>query len=186
MPPQKNQFPRKRKIRQTPWNYARRPRPVATVVGIAGKRVRIKYSKSSGQRGNSPRRHTSSFACAVSWPAWLLFTGVLARCVVSRVRCPGPLGSSSPVCSVGALCCACGVLATWLLLTGVLDHCVVLRVRCSRPLGSCSRVCSLDAFRCVCGVPGHLAPVHRCAGAACFVACAVSWATWPLFPSAHA
>ena len=37
-------------------------------------------------------------ACGVSWASWLLFTGVLARCVVLHVRCPGPLGSCSPVC----------------------------------------------------------------------------------------
>ena len=36
-------------------------------------------------------------ASAVSWASWLLFTGVLARCVVLHVRCPGPLcPSSSP------------------------------------------------------------------------------------------
>ena len=28
-------------------------------------------------------------ASAVSWATWLLFTGVLSRCVVLRVRCPG-------------------------------------------------------------------------------------------------
>ena len=32
-------------------------------------------------------------ACAVSWGTWLLFSGVPARSVVLRVRCPGPLGS---------------------------------------------------------------------------------------------
>ena len=39
-----------------------------------------------------------------------LFTGVPARCVALRVRCPGPLGSCSPVCPLGVLCCVCGVL----------------------------------------------------------------------------
>ena len=34
----------------------------------------------------------------VSWASWLPFTGVHALCVVLRVRCPGPLGSRSPVC----------------------------------------------------------------------------------------
>ena len=48
--------------------------------------------------------------CAVSWATWLLFTGVHARCVVLRVRCPWPLCSCSPVCTLGVLCCACGVL----------------------------------------------------------------------------
>ena len=148
-------------------------------------------------------------ACAVSWATWLLFTGVLTRCVVLRVRCPGPLGSCSPVCSLGALCCACGVgvlghlapvhrcarsvrcvaravsvsWATWLLFTGVLARCVVLRVRCPGTLGSCSQVCPLGALCGACGVGvlGHLAPVHRCARSVCCGACAVSWATWLLF-----
>ena len=82
-------------------------------------------------------------ACAVCWATWLLFTGVPARCVVLRVRCPGPLGSCSPVCLLRGLCCVCGVL-------------------------------------------GHLAPVHRCARSVCGVTCAVSWATWLLFPGAPA
>ena len=80
------------------------------------------------------------YVCAVSWAAWLLFTGVPARFVVLRLRCHGPLGSCSPVYSLGVLCCVCGVLghlapvhrcahwvccvacvvslATWLLFTG--------------------------------------------------------------------
>ena len=49
------------------------------------------------------------FVCAVSWATWLLFTGVLARCVVLRVRCPGQLGSCSPVRPLGGLCCVYGV-----------------------------------------------------------------------------
>ena len=49
-------------------------------------------------------------ASAVSWATWLLFTGVLARCVVLRVRCPGPLGSRSPVCAL----CAVRVCHGWL------------------------------------------------------------------------
>ena len=49
-------------------------------------------------------------ASAVSWATWLLFTGVLASRVVLRVRCPGPLGSRSPVRPLGVLCCVCGVL----------------------------------------------------------------------------
>ena len=147
-------------------------------------------------------------ACAVSWATWLLFTGAPARCVALRVRCPGPLGSCSPVCSLGVLCCVCGVLghlapvhrcarsvccvacavswATWLLFTGAPPGRVVLRVRCPGPLGSCSPVCSLGVLCCVCGVPGHLAPVHRCARSVCCVACAVSWATWLLFTGAPA
>ena len=142
-------------------------------------------------------------ACAVSWASWLLFTGVPARCVVSRVRRPGPPGCCSPVCPLGVLCCVCGVLvllapvhrcarsvccvacavswASWLLFTGVPARCVVLRVRCPGPPGSCSPVCPLGVLFCVCGVLGLLAPVHRCARSVCCVACAVSWASWLLF-----
>ena len=46
----------------------------------------------------------------MSWASWLLFTGVLARCVVLHVRCPGPLGSCSPVCVL----CAVRVCHGWL------------------------------------------------------------------------
>ena len=148
-------------------------------------------------------RPVCCLACAVSWASWLLFTGAPAGCVVLRVRSPGPLGSCSPVCSLGALCCVCGVLghlapvhrcarwvccvawavswATWLLFTGAPARCVALRVRCPGPLGSCSPVCSLGVLCCVCGVLGHLAPVHWCARPVCCVACAVSWAAWLLF-----
>ena len=101
-------------------------------------------------------------ACAVSWATWLPFTGAPAGCVVLRVRCPGPLGSCSPVRQLGVLLCVCGVLghlafvprcarlvcnfacavswASWLLFTGVPARCVVLRVRCPGPLSSCSPV----------------------------------------------
>ena len=148
-------------------------------------------------------RSVCCVACAVSWASWLLFTGVPARCVVLRVRCPGPPGSCSPVCPLGVLFCVCGVLglpapvhrcarsvccvacavswASRLLFTGVPARCVVLRVRCPGPPGSCSPVCPLGVLCCVCGVLGHLAPVHRCARSVCCVACAVSWATWLLF-----
>ena len=148
-------------------------------------------------------RSVRYFACAVSWATWLLFTGVPAWCVVLLVRCPGPLGSCSPVCLLGALQCVCGVLghlapvhrcarlvrcfacavslATWLLFTGVPARCVALRVRCPGPLGSCSPVCPRGLLCCVYGVPGHLAPVHRRARSVCCFACAVSWATWLLF-----
>ena len=145
--------------------------------------------------------------CAVSWATWLLFTGVPARCVVLCLRCPGPLGSCSPVCPVGGLCCVYGVLghwapvrqcarsvrccravswAKWLLLTSVPARCVVLRVRCPGPPGSCSPVCPLGVLFCVCGVLGHLAAVHRCACSVCCLACAVSCATWLLFTSVPA
>ena len=142
-------------------------------------------------------------ACAVFLATWLLFTGLPAWGVALPVRCPGPLGSCSPVCPLGLLCCVCGVLghlapvhrcarlvccfayavswATWLVFTGVPARCVALRVRCPGPLGSCSPVCPLGVLFCWCGVLGHSAPVHRCARwVGCF-ACAVSWATCLLF-----
>ena len=119
------------------------------------------------------------------------------------VQCPGPLGSCSPVCPGGLLCCVCGVLghlapvhrcarsvccvafavswATWLPFTGAPAGCVVLRVRCPGPLGSRSRVRPLGVLLCVRGVLGHLASVHRCARSVCCFVCAVSWATWLLF-----
>ena len=141
-------------------------------------------------------------ACAVSRASWLLFTGVLARCAVLRVRCPGPLGSRSPVCSLGVSCRGCGVpghlapvhrcacwvcrvvcavsWATWLLFTGVLARCVVSCVRCPGPLGACSTVCLPYVWCFVCGVLGLVAPVHRCAWSVCCVACAGSGAAWLL------
>ena len=153
-------------------------------------------------------RWVSCFACAVSWASWLLFTGAPARCVVLRVRCPGPPGFCSPVRPLGVLFCVCGVLgllapvhgcarsvccvacavswASWLLFIGAPARCVVLRVRCPGPLGSCSPVRPLGVLFCVCGVLGLLAPVHRCARSVCCVACAVSWATWLLFTGAPA
>ena len=42
-------------------------------------------------------------------------------------------------------------------------------------------MCPLGALRWVCDVLGPLAPVHQCPGSPCYVACAVSWATWLLF-----
>ena len=122
--------------------------------------------------------------CAVSLATGLLFTAVHTRCVVLRVRCPEPLGSCSPVCTLGVLCYVCRVLAhlapvhqcarsvccvacavswaTWLLFTGGQARCVVLRVRFSGPFGSCSSVCTFRVWCCVCVVVGHLAPVQRC------------------------
>ena len=147
-------------------------------------------------------------ACAVSWASWLLFTGVHALCVVLCVRCPGPPGSCSPVCTLCVWWCVYGVLglltpvhrcarsafgvvctvswASWLLFTGVHALCVVLRVRCSGPPGSCSPVCTLCVWWCMYGVLGLLAPVHRCARSVCGVACTVSWASWLLFTGVHA
>ena len=142
-------------------------------------------------------------ACAVSCPTWLLFTSVPAWCVELRLRCPGPLSSCSTVCTLGVLCCACGVLghlapvhwcalpvcfvecalswATWLLFTGLPAWCVVFCVRCPGQRGSSSPVCSLGALCWVCGVLGDLAPVHQFSRSVCCAACAVSWATWLLF-----
>ena len=141
--------------------------------------------------------------CGVLSHSAPLLTGVPARCVVLRVRCPGPLGSCSPVCPRGLLCYVCGVLghlapvhrcarpvrcfacavswATWLLFTGVPAWFVVLLVGCPGPLGSSSLVRALGALLLVYGVLGHLAPVHRCACSVCYIASAVSWASWLLF-----
>ena len=65
------------------------------------------------------------YVCAVSWAAGLLFTGVPARFAVVRLRCPGPAGSCSPVCSLGVLCCMCGVLGHW----APVHRCVLCAVR---------------------------------------------------------
>ena len=153
-------------------------------------------------------RSACGVVCTVSWASWLLFTGVHAPCVVLRVRCPGPPGSSSPVCTLCAWCCVYGVLgllapvhqcarsvcgvactaswASWLLFTGVQALCVVLRVRCPGPPGSCSPVCTLCVWCCVYGVLGLLAPVHRCARSVRGVACTSSWASLLLFTGVHA
>ena len=120
----------------------------------------------------------------------MLFTVVPARCVVLRVRCPGPLGSCSPGYPRGVLCWLCGVLghlapvhrcacsvccalcaasrATWLLFTCVYARCVVLCVPCPWPLASCSPLISLAVLCCVHGVLGRLAPVLQCARAVCW------------------
>ena len=153
-------------------------------------------------------RSVCGVVCTVSWVPWLLFTGVHAPCVVVRVRCPGPPGSCSPVCTLCVWCCVYGVLgllapvhrcarsvrgvartvswASWLLFTGAHALRVVLRVRCPGPPGSCSPVCTLCVWCCVYGILGLLAPVHRCARPVCGVACTVSWDPWLLFTDAHA
>ena len=126
------------------------------------------------------------FACAVSWASWLLFTGVPARCVVLRVRCPGPLGSCSPVRWLRPVLCSCGVLGHLAPVHQCARSVCCFEVRCPGPLASCSPVCPLGVLFFVCGVLGHLAPVHRCAySVGCFV-CAVSWATWLLFTGVSA
>ena len=153
-------------------------------------------------------RSACGVVCTASRASWLLFTGVLALCVVLRVRRPGPPGSCALVCTLCVWCCAYGVLgllapvhrcarsvcgvactaswASWLLFTGVHALCVVLRVRRPGPPGSCSPVCTLCVWCCVYGVLGLLAPVHRCARSVCGVACTVSWASWLLFTGVHA
>ena len=118
-------------------------------------------------------RSVHCFACAVSWANWLLFTGVLARCVVFLVRCPGPLGSCSTMCPLGVLFFLCGVSGHLALVSQCARSVRCLCVRCPGPLGSSSLVCPLGALFCLCGVLGHLAPVHRCARSVCCVACAV-------------
>ena len=72
------------------------------------------------------------YVCAVSRAAWLLFTGVPARFAVLRLRCPGPLGSCSPVCSLGVLCRVCGVLGHLAPVHGC-ARCV----RCACAMGGC-------------------------------------------------
>ena len=72
------------------------------------------------------------YVCAVSWAVGLLFTGVPARFAVVRLRCPGPAGSCSPVCSLGVLCCMCGVLGPWAPV-----HRCACCVRCACAMGGC-------------------------------------------------
>ena len=72
------------------------------------------------------------YVCAVSWAAWLLSTSVPARFAVLRLRFPGPLGFCSPVCSLGVLCCVCGVLGH---LAPV--HRCARCVRCACAMGGC-------------------------------------------------
>ena len=153
-------------------------------------------------------RPVCGVACTASGASRLLFTGVHVLCVVLRVRCPGPPGSCSPVCTLCAWCCVYGVLglpapvhrcvrsacgvactASWasrLLFTGVHALCVVLRVRRPGPPGSSSPVCTPCVWCCVYGVLGSPAPVHRHARPACGVVCTASWASRLLFTGAHA
>ena len=115
-------------------------------------------------------------ACAVSLAPWLLFTGVPARCVVLRVRCPWPPGSCSPVCPPSVLCCVCSVLGPLPPVYRCARSVVVLPVRCPGPLGSCSPVGPPGLSCYVYGFLGPLAPFHRCACSVCCVGCAVSLA----------
>ena len=148
-------------------------------------------------------RSVRCVVCAVSWVTWLLFTGVLAPCVVLRVRCPGPLGSCSPVCSLCVLCRICGALGHlapvhWCARS---VRCVAC-VRCPELLGSCSPVCPLlccpacavssGTWLLFTGVPARCVVLRvRCPpplGSCSMVrtlrvlcCCAVSWADWLLF-----
>ena len=146
-------------------------------------------------------RSVCSAVRSMSLAPWLPFTGVSARCVMLCVWRPWPLGSCSPVCPLGVLCCVRGVLGhlisvhrcacavccvrgvhgTWLLFTGVPARGVVLCLWCPWPLGSRSPVCPLVMLSRAFGVLRHLAPVHQCASSVCCVACAVALATWLLF-----
>ena len=72
------------------------------------------------------------YVCAVSWAAGLGFTGVPARFAVVRLRCPGPAGSCSPVCSLGVLCCMCSVLGHWAPV-----HRCACCVRCACAMAGC-------------------------------------------------
>ena len=131
-------------------------------------------------------------ACAVSWATWLLFTGALARCVALLARCPGPLGSCSPVCLLCLLFCLCGVLghlapvhrcarsaccfvcvvswASWLLFTGVPGR-GVPSLCCPR----CTRVCGVLALV----APGH--QCARCVRCACAIGGCVPLPPPPIF-----
>ena len=122
--------------------------------------------------------------CALSFTTWRLFTGVPARCIVIRVRSPWPLGfpftvvpawfvvlrlrcpqllhASSKICTLGVLCCVCGVLG---------HLATVHRFACW--------VC------CVVGVFGHFSPLHWCASSVCCVACTVSLATSSQLKNLH-
>ena len=82
------------------------------------------------------------YVCAVSWAAGLLYTGVPARFAVVRLRCPGPAGSCSPVCSLGVLCCMCGVLGHWAPV-----HRCACCVRCACAMGGCAPLPPPPNFR---------------------------------------
>ena len=74
------------------------PHVTPWVLGLGALRCMYAVSFSHFAPVHGSARSVCSVACVVSWATWLLFTGVPAWCVVLRVRCPGPLGSCSPVC----------------------------------------------------------------------------------------
>ena len=134
----------------------------------------------------SPVPRPRPVAFSVSWAPWLLFSVVLAPCLVLRVQRPGPPGSCSPLCTPCVWCCVhgflgllalahrrarsvCGVAgavswAAWSLFTGVHVRCVFLRARCPGPLCSCSPVClprcAVSCVRCP-GPLGSCSPVCK-------------------------
>ena len=127
-------------------------------------------------------------ACTASGASRLPFTGVHALCVVVRVRCPGPFGSCSPLCTLCVWCCVYGVLG---LPAPV--H------RCARPVRGvacavwpfCARVVRVVLCVWCPGTLGSWSPVSLCVAVCvwcpvCGVACAVSWASRPLFTGARA
>ena len=139
------------------------------------------------------------FACAVSWATWLLFTGVPAGCAALLVRCPGPLGSCSPVCPLGVFFCLCGVLGHLVPVHRCAHSCVALLVRCPEQLGSCALVRPRDLSsavfwatwllftgvpaRCVVLLvrcPGPLGSCSQMCPLAALPVCAVSSASWVL------
>ena len=129
-------------------------------------------------------RSVCCVACAVFWAPWLPFTGVPARCAVLRARCPGPLGSCSPVRSLGLFCCVYGVLGSLALVQRCASSVCCVACAVSWPLGSCSPVCPLGVLCCAYGVPApwllFTGVLARC-GAPC-VACAGERCgahTWP-------
>ena len=161
-------------------------------------------------------RSVCGVACTVSWAAWLLltcvpapvccvvckaswapcfwFTGVHALCAVLCMRCPGPLGSCSLVRELVVLCRLCrglGFLAP--VLRRLRSVCSVVCVVSWAFWPFYAGVLVWRVLCCVCGVLGHLVRVLRCRGVlrcvwclVCGVACAVSWASRPLFTGAHA
>ena len=112
-------------------------------------------------------------SCAVSCATWLTFTAGPAHCVMFRVRCPGPLGSYSTVCPLGALCC----------VSGVLGHQAPVRV-CARPVRCVASAVSWSV-RCVaCKVSWVTGLLFTGVLARCVVLCVpcfVAWGTWLLF-----
>ena len=110
-------------------------------------------------------RSMCSVACTASWASWLLFTSVLALCVVLRARSPGPPGSCSPACTLCVWCCGCGLLGR-----------LVPVLQCARSLCVVAFAVSWAAWLLLAGVPASV----RC------VVCTVSPATWLMFTGVHA